>query len=77
MKITVRQLKTLIREAAAEAMDEMADSDEGTEMHGMKEVHDEKEKEAMEEQLQEAVAAAFRAGYRRGRTAPATRTNRR
>ena len=73
MKITVRQLKTLIREAAAEAMDEMADSDEG--MHGMKEMHD--EKEAMEEQLQEAVAAAFRAGYRRGRTAPATRTNRR
>ena len=76
MKITVRQLKTLIREAAAEAMEEMADSsDEGMEMHGMKETHD--EKEAMEEQLQEAVAAAFRAGYRRGRTAPATRTNRR
>ena len=76
MKITVRQLKTLIREAAAEAMDEIAGSDEGMGgMHGMKETHD--EKEAMEEQLQEAVAAAFRAGYRRGRTAPATRTNRR
>jgi len=73
MKITVRQLKTLIREAAAEAMDEMADADEG--MHDMKETHD--EKEAMEEQLQEAVAAAFRAGYRRGRTAPATRTSKR
>ena len=73
MKITVRQLKTLIREAAAEAMDEMAaDPDEG--MHGMKETQND---EAMEEQLQEAVAAAFRAGYRRGRTAPATRTNRR
>ena len=37
MKITVRQLKTLIREAAAEAMEEMADSsDVGMEMHGMK-----------------------------------------
>ena len=72
MKITVRQLKTLIREAAAEAMDEIAGSDEG--MGGMKETHDD---EAIEEQLQEAVAAAFRAGYRRGRTAPATRTNRR
>jgi hypothetical protein len=75
MKITVRQLKTLIREAAAEAMDEMADADEG--MHDMKEAGEDEKKEAMEEQLQEAVAAAFRAGYRRGRTAPATRTSRR
>lgn len=61
MKITVRQLKTLIREAAAEAMDEMA--------------HDDKDEGMEEEKLQEAVAAAFRAGYRRGRTAPATRTS--
>ncbi len=75
MKITVRQLKTLIREAAAEAMDEIADADEGDEMHGMHGMQE--TREDMEEQLQEAVAAAFRAGYRRGRTAPATRTNRR
>jgi len=75
MKITVRQLKTLIREAAAEAMNEMADSDEGMHKDAMEE--DKGEKEAMEEQLQEAVAAAFRAGYRRGRTAPATRTSKR
>ena len=69
MKITVRQLKTLIREAAAEAMDEMAHDDAMEEAKG---------DDAMEEEkLQEAVAAAFRAGYRRGRTAPATRTNRR
>jgi hypothetical protein len=70
MKITVRQLKTLIREAAAEAMDEMA--------HDDKDAMEEAKDDAMEEEkLQEAVAAAFRAGYRRGRTAPATRTNRR
>ena len=69
MKITVKQLKTLIREAAAEAMDEMA--------HDDKDAMEEAKDEGMEEQLQEAVAAAFRAGYRRGRTAPATRTNRR
>ena len=65
MKITVRQLKTLIREAAAEAMEEMNEVEE-------------KEKEPVAEaDLQEAVAAAFRAGYRRGRTAPATRTSKR
>ena len=69
MKITVRQLKTLIREAAAEAMDEMAHDDAMEEAKGDDAVEEEK--------LQEAVAAAFRAGYRRGRTAPATRTSKR
>ena len=64
MKITVRQLKTLIREAAAEAMEEMNEVEE-------------KEEPVAEAELQEAVAAAFRAGYRRGRTAPATRTSKR
>ena len=63
MKITVRQLKTLIREAAAEAMEEMNEVEE--------------KEPVAEADLQEAVAAAFRAGYRRGRTAPATRTSRR
>jgi hypothetical protein len=70
MKITVKQLKTLIREAAAEAMDEMAHDDKDA----MEEAKDEG---VEEEKLQEAVAAAFRAGYRRGRTAPATRTSKR
>jgi hypothetical protein len=71
MKITVKQLKTLIREAAAEAMDEMAHDDKDA-------MEEAKGDDAMEEEkLQEAVAAAFRAGYRRGRTAPATRTSKR
>lgn len=73
MKITVRQLKTLIREAAEEAMDEMKHAD----ADAMEEVKEEEGKAMEEEKLQEAVAAAFRAGYRRGRTAPATRTSKR
>lgn len=76
MKITVRQLKTLIREAAAEAMDEMKAEAEGMDMK--EEAEAEEGKASMEEQLQEAVAAAFRAGYRRGQAkAPATRTSKR
>lgn len=63
MRITVRQLKGLIREAAEEAMQEM--SDEG---HGMMEQADD-DNESYQEELQEAVAKAFRAGYRKGRAA--------
>ena len=65
MKITVRQLKTLIREAAAEAMDEMK-TDEGH-------AKDDKMEESVEENLQEAVAAAYRAGFRRGQATPRRR----
>ena len=63
MKITVRQLKTLIREAAAEAMDEMK-TDDG---------HEKEMEESVEENLQEAVAAAYRAGFRRGQATPRRR----
>jgi hypothetical protein len=59
MKVTVKQLKALIREAAEEAMKEMA--------------HHEEEGKGMEEALQEAVAKAFRAGYVRGAKAASTR----
>lgn len=57
MKVTVRQLKALIREAAEEAMDEMKQEDEGMDMD-----------EAAEDEaaLHEAVTRAFRAGYQRG-----------
>lgn len=61
MRITVRQLKGLIREAAAEAMEEMSDEN----MTSMEEEID--EGEGYHEELQEAVARAFRAGYRKGR----------
>lgn len=58
MKVTVKQLKALIREAAEEAMDEMKQEEEGAEM---------KEAAAEEEAaLHEAVTKAFRAGYQRG-----------
>lgn len=65
MKVTVKQLKALIREAAEEAMDEMKQSEEeGVEM-----------KEAAEEEaaLHEAVTRAFRAGYQRGLKAATAR----
>lgn len=65
MKITVRQLKGLIREAAAEAMDEIK-KDEGH-------ANDDKMEESVEENLQEAVAAAYRAGFRRGQATPRRR----
>lgn len=63
MKITVKQLKTLIREAAEEAMEEMKEMEEMN--HTVTECDDDR----MEEQLQEAVANAFREGYRRGSAA--------
>lgn len=71
MRVTVRQLKALIREAAAEAVDEMnqlegdhGDPDEGG--YGME-----------EDTIQEAVTKAFRAGYQRGVKAATTRKVRR
>lgn len=68
MKVTVKQLKALIREAAEEAMDEMKQEDEGMDMD-----------EAAEEEaaLHEAVTRAFRAGYQRGVKAATTRKVRR
>jgi len=69
MKVTVKQLKALIREAAEEAMDEMKQSEEeGMDMD-----------EAAEEEaaLHEAVTRAFRAGYQRGVKAATTRKVRR
>ena len=63
MRITVRQLKGLIREAAEEAMEEMKHEGEDPMME-----QDDSD-EAYEEKLQEAVAKAFRAGYRKGRAA--------
>lgn len=68
MKVTVRQLKALIREAAEEAMDEMKQSeDEGMDM----------DEAAGEEDLHEAVTRAFRAGYQRGVKASTARKARR
>lgn len=61
MRITVRQLKGLIREAAAEAMDEM--NYEGDMQM------EESDETYTEEELQEAAARGFRAGYRKGRAA--------
>lgn len=64
MRVTVRQLKALIREAAEEAMQEMQDVGEGDQM----------EEAAQEEAaLHEAVTKAFRAGYQRGVKAATTR----
>ena len=79
MKITVKQLKALIREAAEEAV-KMHEEEAGK----MEEVKEEAEKEevkaeghGMEETyeaaLNEAVAKAFRAGYQRGVKAGLTR----
>lgn len=65
MKVTVRQLKALIREAAEEAMDEMKQSEE--EDMEMQEAAEE------EESLNEAVTRAFRAGYQRGVKAASAR----
>lgn len=102
MRITVKQLKALIREASEEAMDEQFGSysrgGEGGNRHG--DSWDSGEKESYEDQrrrqrdqeytynsreergegpssielsgysesLKEAVAAAYRAGYRKGRS---------
>ena len=57
MKITVRQLKQLIREATEEAVEEMHDGHEEEEMP--------EEQEAV---MMEAVKAAYRAGLRKGRS---------
>jgi len=58
MKITVRELKRLIRESVEECGYEEAALEEKKET----------EDDEVEKKLQEAVAAAFRAGYRRGRS---------
>lgn len=62
MRITVRQLKGLIREAAAEALEEMNYEGDMDSMEESNETY-------TEEQLQEAAARGFRAGYRKGRAA--------
>lgn len=62
MKITVRQLKALIREAAAEAADDMKEGG-GMDMEGSDMDEAAGEEEAA---LHEAVTRAFRAGYQRG-----------
>lgn len=71
MKITVRQLKQLIREATEEAVEEMHggmmhEEEDGKPEEGMYEegMH-EKEEEAV---MMEAVKAAYRAGLRKGRS---------
>lgn len=68
MRVTVKQLKALIREAAEEAMQEMQDVGEGDHMEEAA-----KEEEAA---LHEAVTKAFRAGYQRGVRAATTRRSR-
>lgn len=75
MKITVKQLKQLIREATEEAVEEMhggmmheeepkdpKDPEEGMYEEGM---HEKVEEEAV---MMEAVKAAYRAGLRKGRS---------
>ena len=72
MKITVRQLKQLIREATEEAVEEMHGGmmhkeeddmpEEGMYEEGM---HEKEEEEAV---MMEAVKAAYRAGLRKGRS---------
>lgn len=61
MRITVRQLRALIREAAAEAADDMKEGG-GMDMEGS-DMDEAAEEEAA---LHEAVTRAFRAGYQRG-----------
>ena len=69
MKITVRQLKQLIREATEEAVQEMHghmhDTEEGMYEEGMHEEGMHEEEEAV---MMEAVKAAYRAGLRKGRS---------
>jgi TRAP-type C4-dicarboxylate transport system substrate-binding protein len=73
MKITVKQLKQLIREATEEAVQEMHghmhDKEEGMPEEGMHEegMH-EKDMEKEEAVMMEAVKAAYRAGLRKGRS---------
>ena len=78
MKITVKQLKQLIREATEEAVQEMHghmhDKEEGMYEEGMYEegMHEEgmheKDMEKEEAVMMEAVKAAYRAGLRKGRS---------
>lgn len=78
MKITVKQLKQLIREATEEAVQEMHghmhDKEEGKPEEGMyeEEMHEEgmheKDMEKEEAVMMEAVKAAYRAGLRKGRS---------
>jgi len=78
MKITVKQLKQLIREATEEAVQEMHghmhDKEEGMPEEGMYEegMHEEgmheKDMEKEEAVMMEAVKAAYRAGLRKGRS---------
>lgn len=74
MRITVRQLKALIREAAAEAADDMKEG-VGMDMEGS----DMEEAAGAEEEaaLHEAVTRAFRAGFQRGVKAATARRSRR
>ncbi len=58
MKITVRQLKQLIREATEEAVEEMHDGG----------IYEEEMPEEQEAVMMEAVKAAYRAGLRKGRS---------
>lgn len=60
MKITVRQLKQLIREATEEAVEEMGNREEG--------MYEEEMPEEQEAVMMEAVKAAYRAGLRKGRS---------
>ena len=69
MKITVKQLKQLIREATEEAMKEMSGEEEVVKEEAAKEEEVKKE----EAHLQEAIAAAYRAGLKRGRATKASR----
>lgn len=66
MKITVRQLKQLIREATQEAVDEMG----GGMMHEEEPEDPKDPEESMHEEavMMEAVKAAYRAGLRKGRS---------
>jgi len=67
MKITVRQLKQLIREATEEAVEEMHDG-----IHSKNKEEGMYEEEEMPEEqeavMMEAVKAAYRAGLRKGRS---------
>ena len=67
MKITVRQLKQLIREATQEAVDEMG----GGMMHEEEPKDPKDPEEGVHEEeavMMEAVKAAYRAGLRKGRS---------
>jgi len=75
MKITVKQLKQLIREATEEAVQEMGHMNSDMPEEGMYEegMHEKgkHEKDMPEEQeavIMEAVKAAYRAGLRKGRS---------